>query len=148
MDVGEQTAQQVYGAQLQQSEIEHILSMFFFDVRLKSYLELRVADSMPAPYIAAYAQFIKAVFGSQAALQNVLRHYAGMGAVDIANAKLAVCRDGYGAWVYGRPAAQELAWLLLQARSRLSSPEDRASLAPLAALAAGRKTIWEQETGL
>lgn len=148
VDVGEQTAQQVYGAQLQQSEIEHILSMFFFDVRLKSYLELRVADSMPAPYIAAYAQLIKAVFGSQAALQNVLRHYAGMGAVDIANAKLAVCRDGYGAWVYGRPAAQELAWLLLQARSRLSSPEDRASLAPLAALAAGRKTIWEQETGL
>ena len=148
VEVGEQTAQQVYGAQLQQHEIEHILSMFFFDARLKSYLEIRGADSMPAPYMAAYVQLVKAVFGSQAALQNVLRHYAGMGTVDIANAKLAVCHDGYNAWVYGRPAAQELAWLLLQARSRISSPEDRALLAPFAALAAGRKTIWEQETGL
>ena len=148
VDVGEQTAQQVYGAQLQQSEIEHILSMFFFDVRLKNYLEIRGADSMPAPYIAAYAQLIKAIFSSQAALQNVLRHYAGMGTVDIANAKLAVCRDGYGAWVYGRPVAQELTWLLLQARSRISSPEDRAQLAPFAALVAGRKTIKEQETDL
>ncbi len=147
-DVGGQSAQQVYGAQLQQSEIEHILSMFFFDARLKSYLEIRGADSMPPPYIAAYAQLIKAIFGSRAALQNVLRHYAGLGTVDIANAKLAVCHDGYNAWVYGRPVAQELAWLLLQARSRISSPEDRALLAPFAALAAGRKTIWEQETGL
>lgn len=147
-DVGGQSAQQVYGAQLQQSEIEHILSMFFFDARLKSYLEIRGADSMPPPYIAAYAQLIKAIFGSRAALQNVLRHYAGLGTVDIANAKLAVCHDGYNAWVYGRPVAQELAWLLLQARSRISSLEDRALLAPFAALAAGRKTIWEQETGL
>ena len=62
---------------LQKDEIEQILSMFFFDVRLKNYIEIRVADSMPAPFIAGYAELIKAIFSSPAAQESILRHYAG-----------------------------------------------------------------------
>ena len=38
------------------------LSMFFFDVRLKHYVEIRMADSMPIEYSIAYAALIKGLF--------------------------------------------------------------------------------------
>lgn len=142
--VGSKTAADLYGAVLKDREIEQILSMVFYDVRLKSYLEIRGADCMPPRYIAAYAQLIKSVFDSPAALRNVLQHYAGATTGDIANAKMAVTQDGYNAWVYGRPIAGELTWLLMQARSRTQSPEERALLAPFTALVAARKTIREE----
>lgn len=144
--VGRKCAQEIYGSHLLKKEVEHVLSMFFYDVRLKSYLEIRGADCMPPKYIAAYAQLVKTIFGSQAALQNVLRHYDGATTGDIANAKMAICKDGYNAWVYGKPVGQELAWLLLQARSRTPSQEERALLEPFAKLIVTKKTIREEES--
>lgn len=144
--VGRKSAHEIYGSHLLKKEIEQVLSMFFYDVRLKSYLEIRGADSMPPQFIAAYTQLVKTIFGSPAALQNVLRHYEGVNSGDIANAKVAVCKDGYNAWVYGRPIGKELAWLLLQARSRTATQEERALLEPLAKLVMTKKTIREEES--
>lgn len=142
--VGRKTAHELYGGILGRREIEHILSMFFFDVRVKTYIEIRAADCMPQRYIAAYGQLIKTIFGSQAALQNILRHYAGATTGDIANAKVAICKDGYEAWIYGHPVANELAWLLAQVRSRTKLAEERQLLAPFIKLVADKKTIWEE----
>ena len=75
----------------------------------------------------------------------MLRHYAGATTLDITSAKLAVCKDGYNALVYGRPASGELAWLLMQARSRTPSQEERALLDPFMQLLTTRKTIRETE---
>ena len=49
------------------------------------------------------------------------------------------------ALVYGRPVSGELAWLLMQARSRTPSQEERALLDPFMQLLATRKTIREME---
>ena len=100
---------------------------------------------MPPRYIAAYAQLVKSVFGSPAALQNVLRHYADITTLDITTAKLAVCKDGFNALAYGKPISSELTWLLMQARSRTPSQEERALLDPFMALVMKRKTIRETE---
>lgn len=143
--VGSKTAPELYAAHLSQREAAQILSNFFYDVRLKSHIELRAADSMPPRYIAAYAQLVKSVFGSPAALQNVLRHYAGITTLDITTAKLAVCKDGFNALAYGKPISSELTWLLMQARSRTPSQEERALLDPFMALVMKRKTIRETE---
>ena len=43
-------------------EVFHAMSMVFPDVRLKSYVEIRPADSMPIPYVLAYAALIKGLF--------------------------------------------------------------------------------------
>lgn len=145
VDVGEKSAAEVYGPNLTRGDIEHILSMFFFDVRLKSYIEIRVADSMPQRYIAAYAQLIKATFSSPAAQEGVLRHYAGATVEDIEAARREICAHGYRAAVYGRPVTMELAWLLAQAKSRLASSDERRLLEPFAALLNGKKTIREEE---
>lgn len=37
------------GRKMTTEEIEHMITMFFPDVRLKHYIEIRMADSMPAP---------------------------------------------------------------------------------------------------
>lgn len=142
---GGKIAPELYAGHVSRQETAQILSNFFYDVRLKSRIELRAADSMPPRYIAAYVQLVKSVFGSPAALQNVLRHYAGATTLDITSAKLAVCKDGYNALVYGRPVSGELAWLLMQARSRTPSQEERALLDPFMQLLTIRKTIRETE---
>ena len=142
---GGKIAPELYAGHVSRQETAQILSNFFYDVRLKSRIELRAADSMPPRYIAAYVQLVKSVFGSPAALQNVLRHYAGATTLDITSAKLAVCKDGYNALVYGRPVSGELAWLLMQARSRTPSQEERALLDPFMQLLTTRKTIRETE---
>ena len=95
---------------------------------------------MPPRYIAPrMCSWSSRCFGSPAALQNVLRHYAGATTLDITSAKLAVCKDGYNALVYGRPVSGELAWLLMQARSRTPSQEERALLDPFMQLLTTRK---------
>ena len=143
--VGSKTAPELYAAHLSQRESAQILSNFFYDVRLKSRIELRAADSMPTRYIAAYAQLVKSVFGSPAALQNVLRHYAGITTLDITTAKLAVCKDGFNALAYGKPISSELTWLLMQARSRTPSQEERALLDPISRLITQKKSVREEE---
>lgn len=59
---------------------------------------------------------------------------------------MAVCKDGFNALVYGRPVSSELAWLLMQARSRTPSQEERALLDPFMKLVTARKTIRELES--
>lgn len=141
--VGRKTASEIYGSHPGRSEIEHILSMFFFDVRLKSYIEIRVADSMTPRYISAYTQLIKTIFSSPAALDGILRHYAGATVWDITDAKISVCCRGYKARIYDYPVADEIAWLLAQAKSRIPTLEERQLLNPLIEQAARKKTLRE-----
>ena len=110
---GGKIAPELYAGHVSRQETAQILSNFFYDVRLKSRIELRAADSMPPRYIAAYVQLVS--------------------------------KDGYNALVYGRPASGELAWLLMQARSRTPSQEERALLDPFMQLLTTRKTIRETE---
>lgn len=143
--VGRRTAVETYGNRLSKNEIEQILSMFFFDVRLKSYIEIRVADSLAPRYIAAYVLLIKTIFSSQAAQEGILRHYADADVKAIEAAKLGVCSNGYKARVYGHPVAEELVWLLAQAKSRIPTLEERLILEPFVHLVDDKKTIWEEK---
>ena len=54
-------------------------------------------------------------------------------------------KDGFNAWVYGKPIGGELAWLLMQARSRTPSQEERALLDPISRLIAQKKSVREEE---
>ena len=47
--------------------------------------------------------------------------------------------------VYGKPIGGELAWLLMQARSRTPSQEERALLDPISRLIAQKKSVREEE---
>ena len=50
------------------SDVEHLTSMFWPDVRLKLFVEIRPADSLPEQSILGYAALIKGLFYSDASL--------------------------------------------------------------------------------
>ena len=65
------SASELYANRLISTEdIEHILSMVFPIIRLKHYLELRVADSMPLGSVYAYLLLIKGLFADITRVKN------------------------------------------------------------------------------
>lgn len=54
-----------------EKDLEHVLSMVFPDIRLKKFIEMRPADSLPYPFGFAVAGIAKAIFCSQGLLDEL-----------------------------------------------------------------------------
>lgn len=59
------------------ADIEHLISMFWPDVRLKRFVEIRPADSLPLKYLEGYVALIKGLFYSEKSLVT-LEHELGV----------------------------------------------------------------------
>jgi glutamate--cysteine ligase len=66
-----------------QEDIRYALGMFFPDVRVKDYIEIRMADSVPEPYMLGYAALIKGLFYNEQNTEKYLKIFAGKKAKDI-----------------------------------------------------------------
>ena len=122
------------------AEVEHACSMFFTDVRLKTYIEIRPADAMPVPYVIAYAALIKGLFYSEASLEKLEELLGGVTEEDIAQAKETLMGRGYDATIYDRPVA-DLADKIIEISTQALDDDDARALAPLADLVAARTTL-------
>lgn len=135
---------------MQRADVEHALSMFFNDVRLKTYIEIRPADAMPVECVIAYAAMIKGLFYDKGALDALDHLFEGVSAEDVAAAKASLMADGYAGRVYGHAASVIADELVSIARSGLSEA-DAVLLDPIAELVANRVTLadiaLEDETG-
>ena len=70
--VGNTPAYEAYSTSpMTQTDVEHLLSMFWPDVRLKNFIEIRPADSMEINQVAGYAALIKGLFYSEEAMQKI-----------------------------------------------------------------------------
>lgn len=104
---GEKTAAQIYEQQeMTQTQIEHLISMFFPDVRLKKYVEIRMADSMELPYALAYAALIKTLFYTDKVRRELLSFFGKVSNEEIRAAKLSLLRAGYRGEAYHREVHQ------------------------------------------
>ncbi|MCI2242976.1 glutamate-cysteine ligase family protein [Adlercreutzia faecimuris] len=121
-------------------QVEHALSMFFTDVRLKTYVEIRPADAMPIPCVIAYAALIKGLFYDAGNLDALDRLFAGVTADDIAAGKASLMADGYDGYLYHHPVS-ELADEVMSLAAAGLSDEERPYLEPLASLVAARTTL-------
>ncbi len=131
---------------LETEDIIHLLSMFFFDVRLKQYIEIRMADALPPHLAFAYAALIEGIFYVPNNLYLIETMLENNTVHDIIAAKHALMRDGYDAIVYGRTAAEWLTELMALASTAMNP--DRLYLAPLNALiAAGQTPLDQYRTG-
>jgi glutamate--cysteine ligase len=140
-------AEALTGRSLDRADIEHILSLFFFDARFKTYIEIRMADSLPLAYALAFAALIKGLFYVEENLRYLeqrLEQHGRLSAAAVAEAKLALREEGYGATVYGREAAAWLDDLITRARSGLDTAE-APYLDPLAQLIATRATLLDED---
>lgn len=142
---GDTTAEEFYKdreASLQ--ELLQLGSMFFPDVRLKSYLEIRVADSMPKEYALGYIALIKGIFYNEEIINELLRALQRMKLQDIKKGKQSLIEYGYKGIIYGRPATY---WvdLLLTLGEKALVQEERPYLEPIKKLAEERLTLAELE---
>lgn len=128
---------------MERADVEHALSMFFNDVRLKTYVEIRPADAMPADFVIAYAALIKGIFYGKSAFDRCSEKFADVTDADVVAAKTALMEKGYEAEVYGRSAAELLDEIVAEARSGLSEA-DRTLLEPLANLVSERTTLADR----
>ena len=110
----------------------HVLSMAFPDVRLKQYLEIRFADSVPLPFLLAYCALLKGLLYSEAgqgyAQEKI--HGGRLKEKDIRVAEDDLMRRGWEAGVYGETAKKQAGILLEIARGELPEKE-RSLLDPL-----------------
>lgn len=120
------------------AEIDHALSMFFPDVRLKHYIEIRPADSMPIEYVLSYAALVKGIFIS---MNSVCRYFNidSIADDDVAAAKEELMAHGFGACVYGKRASDILEMLFKTAGISLSERDGKY-------LNKMRKLIFEKTT--
>lgn len=140
-----QSAYEAYGdAPMTRADIEHVLSMFWPDVRLKNFVEIRPADSLPAPLMAGYAALVKGIFYSQRSLQAIEEAFGVVEGVwpltdDSANQALkSIQEDGAEAVVCGKTLAE---WqeLIFEIADGVLDKEDAAHLHDLVAFARGRR---------
>lgn len=118
--------------------------MFFYDVRLKHYIEIRSADCVPEPYLTAYAQLILTLFSCPKALNTVGQRFAGVTVQDIEAAKTAICKDGYKARVYGSSAGEQMDWLMDTAFACAAGPPRPTACARWQNLPRRRETLRER----
>ena len=114
--------------------------MFFTDVRLKTYIEIRPADAMPIPYVIAYAALIKGLFYAPTSLDAMDGLFADVRRDDYLAAQDALMERGYEAEGYGRPVAELCDRIVKIARDGLAD-EEQGFLEPLADLVARRVTL-------
>ena len=115
--------------ELSKKDIEHIISMFFPDVRLKNYVEIRMADCLPIDYALSYASIIKGIFYSEEVVKLLLDKFEDIKDIDVIKAKEEVVNKGYDAKVYGFDIKDLMLNLIELAKDHLCHEEkDRASL--------------------
>lgn len=122
-------------------EIEHILSMFFPDVRLKTYIEIRPADSMPIEYTLSYAAFVKGIFLQPNSICEYL-NLDNISEADIVNAKQELMCNGFKAVVYGKNINDILDFLLKNIRQSLTA-DDYEYLTPIKNIIKTKTTLKE-----
>jgi len=98
------------------------LSLVFPDVRLRQYIEIRVADSMPADQTFAYVALIKGLFQNMPSLNQWLSKFP-KSIEAITAAGDAIMQDGYDAIVYGEPVTELLKQMIELAHKSLNPVE-------------------------
>lgn len=90
-------------------DVDYLLSMYFPHVRIKKYIEYRIADSMPIEDAVDYAALIRTMVYNEEVLCALERLFADVRTIQqLEAAEAAVIADGWDAVIYGRPV---LEWL-------------------------------------
>ena len=125
-------------APMEKRDIEHLMSMFWPDVRLKKFVEIRQADCLPAREVYGYAALIKGLYYSEkglSAMEKALGVENGHWPFDdnsIDHAIAAVRKHGAQTRLHGRTLL-EWADLLFELAADTLDDEEAAYLEPLRA---------------
>lgn len=102
---------------------EHFLSMAFFDVRAKGYLEIRMIDSVPYPYNLAAVALIKGIM-YHPDMNKLHDRFRNIDQTAHEAIKRDLIEHGYQSSIYGR-SAKDVTKLLYQWGLEGLTPEER-----------------------
>lgn len=102
-----------YESERKKRLIEHVMSMGFFHFRIKKYIEIRVADSVPIEKALSYVALIKGLFHSEESIFQVEKELESVDSTtDIQHAVEEIEHHGWEAIIYdGRSASDWLDYL-------------------------------------
>ena len=87
--------------ELTDDDISHILSMVFPNVRVKRFIEIRAADSMPCDLMLSYASLIKGLFYNSDAVESLNSMFAFVGTEDMYSQIRLIRNQGFNCKYYG-----------------------------------------------
>ena len=125
---GNMTAGEIFtGTEPAKEDIEHIISMAFPDVRLKRYIEIRGADSVPQKYMLAYCALIKGLIYSEEALDHAQYHIRSnrMNEMTVRRTESELMQNGWDGCIYDEPARIFAETVINMAGNSLSADERR-----------------------
>ena len=116
--------------EMNESDIAHAISMFFWHVRIKKCLEIRVADSADIRRVLGYATLLKGLLYDEDCMTKTEKMLSGICTLeDVKQMETAIMRDGFEADICGnkaknilwdlcemvtKPLEQEEQWYLLR----------------------------------
>ena len=105
--------------------IEHFISMGFFHFRVKKYIEIRVADSVPLARALSYVALIKGLIYSEENLSELEKAFSGITSIEqIEDAVDSIIVSGLDAKIYGdQPVREWYKYLLELANNALPENE-------------------------
>ena len=106
--------------------IEHYISMGFFHFRIKKYIEIRVADSVPLDRALSYVALIKGLIYSDENLSALETELSGITSIEqIEDAVDSIIVSGLDAKIYGDRTVREWYKYLLELANNALSEEER-----------------------
>jgi glutamate--cysteine ligase len=111
-------------------ELEHLMTMFFPDVRTKKYIEIRMMDSIPYPLNFSAVALVKGLFYNQANLDKLADFVGDINLDQVHEAKVEMLEKGMEAKLKGMTLLQIGKWLLELSEEGLDK-EERQYLRPL-----------------
>ena len=138
-DLNVRQAMEIYGQQPE--KISHYLSMSFLDIRLKRFIEIRSADSMPEWYAKSYCALIKGIFYQPKMVQKYQSLCDSIEKIE--EAKTSLRKADWQARVYDISIMDLCTSLFEDAKNGLSIQEQE-MLKPLQALMEHQSHIYKE----
>ena len=111
-------------------ELDHLMTMFFPDVRTKRYIEIRMMDSIPYPLNFSAVALVKGLLYNQANLDKLADFVGDINLDQVHEAKVEMLEKGMEAKLKGMTLLQIGKWLLELSEEGLDK-EERQYLRPL-----------------
>ena len=135
VDVGSKTAEDLInegifkgdlGNKRKQKLVEHFISMGFFHFRVKKYIEIRVADSVPVERALSYVALIKGLVYSDKNLSILEKELGFIDSFEqIQEAVDEIIVNGLDAKIYGEKTAREWYKYLVELADRALTEKDQ-----------------------
>ncbi|OZV11969.1 glutamate--cysteine ligase [Tissierella sp. P1] len=104
-------------------ELEHLLTMFFPDVRTKKYIEIRMMDSVPYPLNFGAVALLKGIFYNEENLDKIYDYIKDISLEDIKKAKEDIIENGLNGKLKDRTVLEIGKWIVQLAKEGLNSDE-------------------------